>query len=184
MAPPVFLEKPKKERVAVVGAGPAGLNCAYHLGRKGYQVTILEALPVSGGMLAVGIPEYRLPRETLQNDIRFICQHNVEIQTGKALGKDFTVEDLLHDGHKAVFLAMGAHLNQAMNVPGEDAQGVMSGIEFLRRVNLGEKIDVGEKVAVVGGGNVAFDAARTALRSGAKEVVIVYRRTRDEMPGK
>jgi NADH-quinone oxidoreductase subunit F len=182
MAPPIFLEKPKKERVAVVGAGPAGLNCAYHLGRKGYQVTILEALPVSGGMLAVGIPEYRLPREIIQNDIRFICQHNVEIQTGKALGRDFTVEDLLHDGHKAVFLAMGAHLNQAMNVPGEDAQGVMSGIEFLRRVNLGEKIDVGEKVAVVGGGNVAFDAARTALRSGAKEVVIVYRRTRDEMP--
>jgi NADH-quinone oxidoreductase subunit F len=182
MAPPLFLEKPKKESVAVVGAGPAGLNCAYHLGRRGYKVTVFEALPLAGGMLAVGIPDYRLPRETLQNDIRFICQHNVEIETGKALGRDFTVEDLLHDGRQAVFLAFGAHRNQAMNIPGEDAGGVMSGIEFLRRVNLGEKIDVGRKVAVVGGGNVAFDAARTALRSGAKEVFIVYRRTRDEMP--
>jgi len=182
MAPPTFLEKPKTDRVAVIGAGPAGLNAAYQLGRRGYPVTIFEALPVAGGMLAVGIPDYRLPRKVLENDIRFICQHRVEIRTGKALGRDFTIETLFGQGYKAIFLALGAHLNQKMNVAGEEAKGVFQGVDFLRRVNLGEKIVVGEKVAVIGGGNVAFDAARTALRLGAKEVSIVYRRTRDEMP--
>jgi NADH-quinone oxidoreductase subunit F len=182
IAPPIFLEKPKAERVAVVGAGPAGLNAAYHLGRRGYPVTIFEALPVIGGMLAVGIPEYRLPRRILENDVRFICQHNVEIQTGQALGRDFSVEDLFQQGYKAVFLAMGAHLNQKMNIPGEQSQGVLPGVDFLRRVNLGEKVEVGRRVAIIGGGNVAIDAARTALRLGAKEVTIIYRRTREEMP--
>ena len=182
MVPPTFLERPKAERVAVVGAGPAGLNAAYHLGKRGYPVTIFESLPMAGGMLAVGIPDYRLPRKNLENDIRFICQHNVEIKTGSVFGKDFTIDELLKQGYKAVFLAIGAHLNQKMNTPGEDAEGVIPGIGFLRRVNLGEKVKVGEKVAVIGGGNVAIDAARTALRLGAKEVSIVYRRTRDEMP--
>ena len=182
MDPPTFLEKPKTDRVAVVGAGPAGLNAAYQLGRRGYPVTIFEALPVTGGMLAVGIPDYRLPRKILERDIQFICQHRVEIKTGRALGRDFTLDDLFKEGYKAVFLALGAHLNQKMNLPGEEARGVFPGVEFLRRVNLGEKISLGGKVAVIGGGNVAFDAARTALRLGAKEVSIVYRRTRDEMP--
>ena len=182
MTPPAFLEKPKAERVAVVGAGPAGLNAAYHLGRRGYSVTIFESLRIAGGMLAVGIPDYRLPRKNLENDIRFICQHNVEIKAGNTLGKDFTIDDLFNRGYKAVFLAMGAHLNQKMNTPGEDSAGVIPGVNFLRRVNLGEKVKVGEKVAVIGGGNVAIDAARTALRLGAKEVSIVYRRTLEEMP--
>jgi NADH-quinone oxidoreductase subunit F len=182
LAPPTFLEKMKEDRVAIVGAGPAGLNCAYHLGRRGYHVTVFETLPLAGGMLAVGIPDYRLPRDILERDVRFICQHNVEIQTGKTLGRDFTIEGLREQGYKAVFLAMGSHLHQKMNVPGEDAQGVLPGIDFLRRVNLGERIELGGKVAVIGAGNVAFDAARTALRLGAREVSIVYRRTREEMP--
>jgi NADH-quinone oxidoreductase subunit F len=182
LAPPTFLEKVKEDRVAVIGAGPAGLNAAYHLGRRGYRVTVFEALPVAGGMLSVGIPDYRLPREILEYDVRFICQHNVEIQTGKALGRDFSLEDLFRGGFKATFLALGANQDQKMNIPGEEAGGVLPGIEFLRRVNLGEKVELGGRVAVVGGGNVAFDAARSALRLGAKEVSIVYRRTREEMP--
>ncbi len=182
MPPPAFLERIKEERVAIVGAGPAGLNCAYHLGRRGYQVTIFEALPVVGGMLAVGIPDFRLPPEIIEYDVRFIRQHNVGIQLNKALGKDFTIEDLLNQGHKAVFLALGAHGNIRLNIPGEDSAGVLPGVDFLRRVNLGEDVQVGEKVAVVGGGNVAIDAARMAVRLGAKEVSIVYRRTAEEMP--
>jgi NADPH-dependent glutamate synthase beta subunit-like oxidoreductase len=118
----------------------------------------------------------------MEHDLRFICQHNVEIQTGKALGRDFSLGDLLRGRYKAVFLALGAHQNQRMNISGEEAQGVLPGIDFLRRVNLGEKVELGGRVAVVGGGNVAFDAARTALRLGAREVSIVYRRTREEMP--
>jgi NADH-quinone oxidoreductase subunit F len=182
MAPPTFLERIKDDRIAIVGAGPAGLNAAYHLGRRGYQVTIFEALPVPGGMLAVGIPDFRLPPGILDYDIKFICQHNVEIRTHQALGRDFTVEDLLRQGYKAVFLALGAHGNPRLNIPGEDARGVLAGVDFLRRVNLGEQVEVGEKVAVIGGGDVAIDAARMAVRLGAREVSIVYRRTKEEMP--
>ena len=182
IAPPTFLERNKEERVAIVGAGPAGLNAAYHLGRRGYPVTIFEALPVAGGMLAVGIPAFRLPREIIDHDLQFICQHNVEIRPNQALGKDFTIDDLLRQGYKAVFLAMGAHGNPRLNIPGEDAQGVLPGVDFLRRVNLGENVGVGDKVAVIGGGDVAIDAARMALRLGAREVSIVYRRTKEEMP--
>jgi NADH-quinone oxidoreductase subunit F len=182
LSPPAFLEKPKADRIAIVGSGPAGLNAAYHLGRRGYRVTIFEALPVKGGMLAVGIPAYRLPRGILEHDIRYICQHNVEIINEKALGRDFTIQDLFQQGFKALFLAMGAQRDQRLNIPGEDARGVQPGVDFLRRVNLGEEVEVGEKVAVIGGGNVAMDAARTALRLGAKEVSIIYRRIREEMP--
>jgi len=182
MTPPTFLERIKEDRVAIIGSGPAGLNAAYHLGRRGYQVTVFEALPVAGGMLAVGIPDFRLPPEILACDIRFICQHNVEIETRKALGKDFGIDDLFRQGFKAIFLALGAHGNPRLNIPGEDAQGVLAGVDFLRRVNLGEEVEVGEKVAVIGGGDVAIDAARMAVRLGAREVSIIYRRTKEEMP--
>ncbi len=182
MAPPRFLEKIKDVRVAVVGAGPAGLNAAYQLGRSGYRVTIFEALPVAGGMLRVGIPDFRLPPGILEYDVKFILQHNVEIKFNQALGRDFTIDSLLKEGYASVFLAIGAHKNTRMNTPGEDSAGVLPGIDFLRRANLGENVTVGEKVAVIGGGNVAIDAARTALRLGAKEVSIVYRRTEEEMP--
>ncbi len=182
LAPAVFLERMKEERVAIVGAGPAGLNAAYQLGRRGYPVTIFEALPVAGGMLAVGIPDFRLPPAILEYDINFIRQHNVEIRTNQALGKDFTIGELLQQGYKAVFLALGAHGNPRLNIPGEDAKGVLPGVDFLRRVNLGEGVEVGNKVAVIGGGDVAIDAARMAVRLGAKEVCIIYRRTKEEMP--
>lgn len=182
MTPPTFLERIKEDRVAIIGSGPAGLNAAYHLGRRGYQVTVFEALPVAGGMLAVGIPDFRLPPEILACDIRFICQHNVEIETRKALGKDFGIDDLFRQGFKAIFLALGAHGNPRLNIPGEDAQGVLAGVDFLRRVNLGEEVEVGERVAVIGGGDVAIDAARMAVRLGAREVSIIYRRTKEEMP--
>ncbi len=182
MPPPTFLEKIKQERVAIVGAGPAGLNAAYHLGRRGYQVTIFESLPVAGGMLRVGIPDFRLPAAIVEYDVGFVKQHNVEIQLNQTLGKDFTVEGLFKQGYKAVFLALGAHANQKLDIPGEDAEGVVPGITYLRKVSLGEQVEKGQKVAVLGGGNVAIDAARTALRLGAREVTILYRRTRDEMP--
>jgi NADH-quinone oxidoreductase subunit F len=182
LSPPVFLERIKDDRVAIVGSGPAGLNAAYQLGKRGYQVTIFEALPVAGGMLAVGIPDFRLPPEILEWDINYIRQHNVTIQTNQTLGKDFTVQDLFRQGYKAIFLALGAHGNPRLKIPGEDAKGVLPGVDFLRRVNLGEGVEVGEKVAVIGGGDVAIDAARMALRLGAKRVSIVYRRTKEEMP--
>ncbi len=169
MAPPTFLERIKDDRVAVVGAGPGRPErrpTTWEGG--GYQVTIFEALPVAGGMLAVGIPDFRLPPAVLEDDINFIRQHNVEIRTKQALGRDFTVDDLFQQGYKAVFVALGAHGNPQLNIPGEDAQGVLPGVDFLRRVNLGEEVEVGEKVAVIGGGDVAIDAARMALRLGAQ----------------
>ncbi|MBC7339596.1 MAG: NADH-quinone oxidoreductase subunit NuoF [Firmicutes bacterium] len=174
---------PNGIRVAVVGSGPAGLTCAHYLALKGYQVTVFEALPVVGGMLAVGIPEYRLPRQVLEAEIRSITDLGVEIRTGVRVGKDLTVEDLRRQGYRAVFLAIGAHGSQPLGVKGEDLPRVYSGVEFLREVNLGRAPDFrGKTVAVVGGGNVAIDAARTSLRLGAKEVHIVYRRRREDMP--
>jgi len=181
MAAPSFIEKPKSAQVAVVGAGPAGLNAAYHLGRRGYKVNIFDSLPAAGGMLVAGIPHYRLPRKNIEKDIRYICRHNIDIKQNMTLGKDFTIDDLLKE-HKAVFLAIGANLNQKMNIPGEDAEGVIPGIDFLRKANLSGRFSIGSRVAVIGGGNVAIDSARTALRLGAGDVTIVYRRTIDEMP--
>ncbi|BCV21971.1 NADH-quinone oxidoreductase subunit NuoF [Moorella sp. Hama-1] len=171
------------QKVAVIGAGPAGLTAAYYLALKGYGVTVFEALPVAGGMMAVGIPEYRLPKKTLQAEIDTILELGVELQTGKALGRDFSLDDLKAKGYEAVFVAIGAHKDQKLGVPGEDLEGVYAGATFLRQLNLGQAPDVKDKVvAVIGGGNVAMDAARSALRLGAREVHIIYRRQKDDMP--
>jgi heterodisulfide reductase subunit A-like polyferredoxin len=172
----------RPERVAIIGSGPAGLSCAYQLARKGILSTIYEALPQPGGMLRVGIPAHRLPREVLAREIEVITNLGVEIKTDTALGRDVTVDGLLADGYKAVYLALGAHKGIELGVPGEKANGVRQGVEFLREVNLSGTAAVGRKVAIIGGGNVAIDVSRSAVRLGAREVNIIYRRTRTEMP--
>jgi len=175
--------KERKERVAVVGSGPAGLTAAYYLRLKGYQVTVFEALAVLGGMLRVGIPDYRLPPEVLDKEIDHILSLGIEVQTSKRLGPDFGLDDLKGDGYGAIFLGTGAHVGLKLRVPGEnELQGIRDAIEFLRAVNLGERRIPGKRVVVIGGGNVAIDVARTALRLGSEEVSIVYRRSREEMP--
>ncbi|NPV43184.1 MAG: NADH-quinone oxidoreductase subunit NuoF [Firmicutes bacterium] len=167
-------------KVAIIGAGPAGLTASYYLALEGYDVTIYESLPVAGGMLAVGIPEYRLPQKLLEAEINSITKLGVKIKTGITVGKDISLDEL-REQNDAVFIAIGAHKENRINIPGEDMKGVYRGTEFLRKVNLDEKIEVGKKVAVIGGGNVAVDAARTAARLGGGEVHIFYRRTREDM---
>jgi len=178
----VDVSQPKPEKVAIIGSGPAGLTSAFHLAKQGYKVTIFEALPVAGGMLVAGIPEYRLPRDIIQADINFITSLGVEVKTNTPIGKDLSIDDLFEQGYKAVFIAVGAHKGQRLGVPGDNLKGVYDGVSFLRDVNLGKDVRLGGKVAVIGGGNVAIDAARSALRLGAKEVYIIYRRSRQEMP--
>jgi heterodisulfide reductase subunit A-like polyferredoxin len=173
---------PRDEKVAIIGSGPAGLSAAYHLARKGIKSTIFEALPAPGGMLRVGIPEHRLPRKTLDQEIELITNLGVEIKTDTPLGYDMTVEDLFAAGFKAVYLAIGAHKGIELRVPGESAEGVRQGVDFLRELNLTGRAEVGKKVAIIGGGNVAIDVARSAVRLGAGDVQIIYRRTRAEMP--
>jgi NADH-quinone oxidoreductase subunit F len=175
------------KRVAVVGSGPAGLSCAYQLALAGFPVTVFEALPVAGGMLAVGLPSFRLPKDVVAREIEAIADLGVEIRLNQALGRDFSLASLLDDGFEAVLLALGTHVSQGLGVDGEDASGVLPGMEFLREVNLGDGAAVGDKVVVVGGGSVAMDAARSALRlqamaGRARDVTLVYRRSRDEMP--
>ena len=180
--PPIAVKGRKSQKVAVVGAGPAGLTAAHYLAKQGYGVTVFEALPVAGGMMAVGIPDYRLPKVALNAEIEAIKRLGVEIRTGVKIGKDISLADLRRD-HNAVFVAVGAHADQRLEIPGEDANGVVSGITFLRELNLGQPMDLkGKKVAVIGGGNVAADAARSAQRLGAAAVSVYYRRTREEMP--
>ncbi len=169
-------------RVAIVGSGPAGLSTAYYLIQEGHEVVIFEALPKPGGMLRYGIPDYRLPKEILDQEIATITELGVAIRTGQTLGKGFTIKSLFEDGFHAIFLAIGAHQSQRMNVMGEDLEGVLPGTDFLRSIALGEPVELGRRVAIIGGGNTAIDAARTALRLGAEEVPIVYRRSRVEMP--
>jgi formate dehydrogenase beta subunit len=170
---------PTGKKVAVVGAGPAGLTAAYYLAKLGHAVTVFEALLQTGGMLRVGIPAYRLPRKILDAEIKEIENVGVEIRTNTRIE---SVDSLLKQGYNAVFLGLGAHKGTKMGAEGEDSPGVIDGVTFLRQVSLGEKVKIGKKIAIIGGGNAAIDCSRTALRLGAKEAAIIYRRTRDEMP--
>jgi NADH-quinone oxidoreductase subunit F len=180
---PKRLEGSKDKKVAVIGAGPAGLTAGLRLAQRGYGVTVFEKLPIAGGMMAVGIPEYRLPRAILNQEIDNIKRAGVEIRLNQELGKDFTVDALLEGGFSAVVLATGAHKSRRLGIPGEDLPGVYHGTQFLKDAVTGKTPDVkGKRVAIVGGGAVAIDAARTALRLGAGMVHIIYRRTREEMP--
>jgi NADPH-dependent glutamate synthase beta subunit-like oxidoreductase len=171
----------RDQKVAVIGAGPAGLSAAYHLRKKGYEVKVFEKLPVPGGMLAAGIPRYRLPREVLQSDIDFIKKHGVEIQTNVEVDRQKLEE--MRQEYDALFISVGAHKSQELGIPGEDLAGVIHGVDFLRALNLSQEAKLGSKVAVIGGGDVAIDAARCALRLGS-EVTIYYRRSREEMPAR
>ena len=172
----------KDGKIAIVGSGPAGLSAAYYLVELGYGVTIFEAQSVPGGMMALGIPDYRLPREILQAEIQDIQRRGVEIKLNTRVGKNgLSIESLRGQGFRAIFIAVGAHEAIKLAIPNEEVEGVAHGVSWLEEINLGKKVELGEKVAVVGGGNVAIDSARTALRLGAKEVSIAYRRSSEEM---
>lgn len=175
---------PTGKKAAIIGAGPAGLSCAFYLAKEGHQVTIFERWPKGGGMLRYGIPEYRMPKAILDKEIDTIRELGVEIQYGKTFGVDVTYESLKKEGYEAIFIAVGSQVGQPIGCEGEACpMGVYSGVDFLSRVALGHKIDLtGKHVVVIGGGNTAIDASRTALRLGAEKVTIAYRRTKKEMP--
>ncbi len=191
----VKVEKPEKtgRKVAVIGSGPAGLTCAGDLAKLGYEVTIFEAFHVAGGVLMYGIPEFRLPKAVVQKEIDTVKQLGVEIRTNMVIGKVLSLDELLEEGYEAIFVGSGAGLPSFMGIPGENLNGVYSANEFLTRINLMKAykfpesdtpVKVGKNVAVVGGGNVAMDAARSAKRLGAEKVYIVYRRSEAEMPAR
>ena len=188
---PVMPEK-NGHKVAVVGSGPAGLTCAGDLAKKGYDVTVFEALHLAGGVLVYGIPEFRLPKAIVQKEVDTLKALGVDVQTNVVVGKTITIDELFEDGYEAVFVGSGAGLPRFMGIPGESYKGVYSANEFLTRANLMKSyldnpetpIMKGGKVAVVGGGNVAMDSARTALRLGAEKVYIVYRRSMEELPAR
>jgi len=179
---PEIDRKPKEEKVAIIGSGPAGLSCAYFLARKGYHPTVFEAMPKVGGMLRSGIPDYRLPPEVIDREVGYIQRMGVKFMTNTPIGKDKTIQNLFDEGFKAVFLATGAHNELSLKVDGENADGVFKAISFLRNVNFYKKGKIGKKVIVIGGGAVAIDVARIARRIGATDVNIYCLEKRDEMP--
>jgi NADPH-dependent glutamate synthase beta subunit-like oxidoreductase len=174
--------KKKRQKILVIGSGPAGLAAANDLSLLGYEVTIYETLSILGGMLSVGIPAYRLPRDILNMEIEGIRQLGVEMKTNHFFSLGENGRSFRTLGFHAVFLSTGAHRSLKLNIPGEGFKEVLPGVEFLRDINLGKRIELGKRVVVVGGGNVAVDVARSALRLGAKKVGIYYRRSRNEMP--
>ena len=172
----------KEDGVAIIGSGPAGLTAAHYLAIEGYPVTVFEKLPLAGGMMAVGIPEYRLPRNILQAEINAILDLGVELKLNCHIGKDIQFDDL-QKKFKAIFISVGCHRSLKLHIPGEDdLEGVIGAITFLREINMGKQVEIGGKLLVIGGGNAAIDCARMALRLGCEEVSILYRRTREEMP--
>ena len=171
----------RHEKIAIIGSGPAGLSASYHLARLGFAVIIFEALPKPGGMLRYGIPEYRLPKDILDREIMYIQQLGVDIKTGVRVGNDLSLAQIRNE-YQATFLALGAHAGMQLGIEGESLSSVMDGITYLRTINLGKKVKLGKKIAVIGGGNTAIDCARTARRLGTKDITIIYRRTRAEMP--
>ncbi|MEK7817224.1 MAG: FAD-dependent oxidoreductase, partial [Actinomycetota bacterium] len=173
-------DKTRDQKVAIIGAGPSGLSCAFQMARRGYPVTVFESAEKPGGMLRYGIPSYRLPEDILDAEIQNIIDLGVELKCGVKIGEDVSFEQLKSD-YDVVYVAVGAQKGSNMKIEGEDSGKVLSGVDFLRRINMGETVDVGKKVMVVGGGNTAIDAARVSRRLGA-EVTILYRRTRNEMP--
>jgi 2-oxoacid:acceptor oxidoreductase delta subunit (pyruvate/2-ketoisovalerate family) len=168
-----------KEKVAIIGSGPAGMSCAYHLARLRYPVTVFESQTLPGGMLRMGIPSYRLPKDVLDREISNIEASGVEIRTGVPIGEKIQIEAL--NDYQAVFIAAGAHLSRSLKIPGEKGRGILSGLDLLKKINLAGKTKVGERVAIIGGGNTAMDVARSVIRLG-KKATILYRRSREEMP--
>ena len=174
--------RPYAEKIAVIGAGPAGMSCAYYLAQKGYPVTVFDRNPVPGGMLTLGIPSFRLEKDVLNAEIDILKEMGVEFRCGVEVGKDVTIQQLRGEGYKGFYLAIGAQKSAKLRIPGEELEGVLGGIDFLREVNLGNKPDIGRRCAVIGGGNVAMDVCRSAVRLGAEETYVFYRRSEAEMP--
>lgn len=174
--------RPYPEKIAVIGAGPAGMSCAYYLANKGYPVTVFDRNPVPGGMLTLGIPSFRLEKDVLNAEIDILREMGVEFQCGVEVGKDVTIEQLRAQGYKGFYVAIGAQKSAKLRIPGEELAGVYGGVDFLRAVNLGQEAHIGKRCAVIGGGNVAMDVCRSAVRLGADETYVLYRRSEAELP--
>jgi NADPH-dependent glutamate synthase beta subunit-like oxidoreductase len=174
--------KSHEEKIAIIGSGPAGLTAAYELTRKGYPTTVFESFPEAGGMLRKCIPDFRLPKDTVDAEIEYLKSLGVKIKTNITIGKDITIRDLFHRGYKAVFIAIGTQKSRKLGIEGENLKGIFHAVEFLTQANLGKEVKIGDKVVVIGGGGVAIDVAMTALRLGAKEVKLVCLESREEMP--